>query len=162
MVYSTIARFGWSDINPNPLLHALVIFWCAGVVYLDRRRIVGNLSLAGGAIMLLTFTAQVALVVATTWLTWTETASPMITGLQGRYFLPALLCGVLGGAVFVLRPFVPIGAEPGKTGTLSMPSFVTIGSLLLLGASLVTAALGEFYGIQGFNVICLHELCKPN
>ncbi len=111
--------------------------------------------------MLLTFAAQFVLVVVTTWLVWTETASPMVTGLQGRYFLPALICGVLGIAIFATRPFVAT-KDRVQTSASMMPSFVAVGALLLLGAAFVSALLGEFYGLQGFKVICLHELCKSD
>jgi uncharacterized membrane protein len=162
MAFSTIARFGWSDINPHPLLHVLVILWCAGVVYLDRGPIVRNVSLSCGAILLATFAAQVALVWLTIWLVWTDIASPMIQAIQGRHFLPALLCGVLGAAVFVLRPFTGRGGEVSEASGPLTARLVAGGASLLLAASLVSAVLGEFFGIQGFQVICLHELCKPN
>jgi hypothetical protein len=35
------------------------------------------------------------------------------------------------------------------------------GSSLLLGAALMWLVSGEFYDVQGFHVICLHELCAP-
>ena len=67
-------------------------------------------------IMLSTFVAQVILIILSLWLVWTEAASPMITSIQGRYFLPALICGVLAGAAFLLRRFVAkvAGKHPGR------------------------------------------------
>jgi uncharacterized membrane protein len=162
MVYSTIARFGWSDINPTPLFHALVILWCASVVYLDRHPIIKNVSLNCGTIMLATFAAQVALVALTIWLAWTETASPMIQGLQGRYFLPALICGVLGAAAFLFHPFVTSSAAEHQVSARLLPYFVTGGAVLMLALSATFVVLGEFFAVQGFHVICLHDLCNPN
>lgn len=162
MGYSMIARFGWGDINPHPLLHTLVIAWCVGVVFLDRYPIVNNASLSSAALMLATFIAQGLVIFVTLWLAWTLTASPMITGIQGRYFLPALPCGILSIAVFLMRPLLAGGKDEGQTNTALMMRFVAGGSAVLLTASIVFVILAEFYGVKTFHVICLHDFCKQN
>jgi Predicted membrane protein (DUF2142) len=159
MIYSMIARFGLSDINPNPLLHVTAIALCIGVIYLDRHAIAGNISLRRAVVLLATFLAQVAFIFGSVWLVWTSTTSPLITA-QGRYFLPALSCGVLALAAFVLHPLLKAADKAQATAAL-MPVLVGSGGALLLAASLVFLVLGEFYGIEGFHVICLHPLCRP-
>lgn len=160
MVYSAIARFGWSDINPSPLLHVVVTLWFSGVAYLDRRRIVSNISSGDGVILLSTFGAQVGFVVLTMWLAWTDVMAPMIQGVQGRYFLPLLLCGALGGSAFLLRPLVRKSEDDHAESPAGLPYFLAGGAALVLAASVGSVILGEFFNIQGFQVICLHGLCK--
>ena len=161
-IYGLIGRFGLDDINPSPLLHGLVILWCTGIIYLDRIPIVRNASLAVGTVLLLTFLAQCFAVAVTIWIAWSGPGEPLIH-MQGRYFLPALVCGVLGVAAVVLRPFVTRqGSERSEIATARMPRFVAGGAVLLLAASLASVMLGEFYGIKTFNKICLHELCAPD
>lgn len=162
MAYSIIARFGWSDINPSPLLHVLVIAWGVGVVYLDRRALSENISLKFGSVMLATFAAQVILVTFSIWLFWTETKAPMVQSVQGRHFLPILICGVLGFAAFTLRPFAAGIAAERSVSVPLLPCFVTVGAIFLLIFSLIFSVLGEFFSIQTFHVICLHDLCKQN
>jgi uncharacterized membrane protein len=160
-IYSAIARFGWHDINPHPLLHALVIAWCAGMLYLDRKPIVGNIALIPGAIIFMTFAAQVASVVFTLWLVASDTAATMVY-VQGRYFLPALACGLLGGAALFLRPWMKSSEVERQNDSTALPYFAAGGASLLLIASLAFVVLGEYFAIQGFHIICLHDACKPN
>jgi uncharacterized membrane protein len=163
LVYGLIARFGLADINPNPLLHGLVMLWCAGVLYLDRIAIARKASLTVGAILLLTFISQCFAVAVTIWVSWSSTADPLVV-MQGRYLLPALICGVLGAAIFVLRPIVARGAlrEQSQFAVALMPKLVAGGAAMLLAASATFLVLGDFCGIKTFNKICLHELCRPD
>jgi uncharacterized membrane protein len=157
-LYSAIARFGWMDINPSPTLHILVVLWCGAILYLDRQPIAANVSVGRATILLATFAAQCVLVVLTTWLAWTETASRIVTGVQGRYFLPVLTCGLLGTSALLFR-FRTTGHS--KSEARMLLRVVGIGASLLLLMAFGSAMLGEFFGVQGFRVICLHDLCKP-
>jgi hypothetical protein len=161
IAYSLIGRFGWSDINPHPLMHGLFIAWCGGVIYLDRRAIAANATLKYGVVMLAAFVTQVLLVAFSIWLFWTETRATMVQSLQGRHFLPLFICGVWGVAALVLRPFAARIATEGQADPRLLPWFVAAGAALVLALAFMFVVLGEFYGIQGFHVICLHDMCKP-
>ncbi|HMK79559.1 MAG TPA: DUF2142 domain-containing protein [Xanthobacteraceae bacterium] len=143
--HSAIARFGWADINPPMLLHALVIAWGAAVIFIERARIAANLTLALSALLLATFLVQVVLVSFSVWLFFTQTSSPVIQSIQGRHFLPLLICGVLGAAGLLCRRVKPddTPADPVLIGRL-----VAGGATLLLTLSLAASVLGE-YGLAG-------------
>lgn len=157
-LYSLIARFGWADINPPPLLHALTLVWVAAIVFAWRREIANNLAVASALLMLATFAAQVALVSFSIWLFYTATASPVIQSIQGRHFLPLAICGVLGVAGLVCRRV--------KAGTPSDPRrdrLLAGGAAVLLFLALVFSVLGEYRGAESYRALCWPDICaaKP-
>jgi predicted membrane protein DUF2142 len=144
--HSAIARFGWADINPPMLLHVLVIAWVVAVIFLERARIAANLTLAPSVLLLATFLTQVALVSFSIWLFFTQTTSPVIQSVQGRHFLPLLICGVLGAAGLLCGRVKP---DDAPSDPVLMGRLVAGGATLLLAASLAVSVMGE-YGLGGY------------
>lgn len=154
-VYSAIARFGAMDINPLPLLHVGVVLWIVGFLYLERRALAQGVTRTMGVLMWLTFVAQYFAVLAALWVTFTPKSAAMVIGLQGRYVLPALACALLGVGLFLRKPML----SPPQESWLPVGTYVAVGAAIILAAAFVSALLGEFYGLQGLQVICLHAYC---
>lgn len=154
-LYSLIARFGWADINPPPLLHALVLVWAVAMVFAWRREIARNLPLGLAVLMLASFVAQVALVSFSIWLFYTATASPVIQSIQGRHFLPLAICGVLGLAGLVcLRAKDSPSPDPRRDRVLAG------GATAILLLALVFSGLGEYRGTQSYRALCWPNICE--
>ena len=129
---SFIGQLGWLDVDlPGTyrIVAWAVLLLAAAATWRAGTRAVAKTVLAGEGLAVAGAVTGVAVI---QYLTWTVVGSPVIEGIQGRYFLvPALFLGVLMAR--------PQSAEPGWTRVAALPvlAFPTVSLAVTVHAVLI-------------------------
>jgi uncharacterized membrane protein len=126
-----IGAFGYVDVYMPALFYPLALLWLLAVA--GTAPPCFDKPVAG--VLALVFLMQLFLVAFGIFMIWSDPASPIVLGIQGRYFLPLLPCLLLGAAGFV---------PPRLRGVMSVNRklWIAIGPALIL---LLTACV-TLYG----------------